>query len=130
MIVLGITDAHHLVARQPELAKRVLEAGRLVDAGRQYHDGAAVADHLRLEPELPDNVLNGCSIRIERRYDHLPDNQSVLHKAVPIYETFPGWGGDLSDATLPSHLPPKATAYIEFLEDQDVGCFYTAPACE
>ena len=26
------------------------------------------------------------------RFDHLPDNQSALHKAVPIYETFPGWG--------------------------------------
>jgi adenylosuccinate synthase len=52
------------------------------------------------------------------RYDHLPDNQSLLHRAVPIYETFPGWGGDLSDATEPHHLPDKAKEYIAFLEDQ------------
>jgi adenylosuccinate synthase len=52
------------------------------------------------------------------RYDHLPDNQSLLHRAVPIYETFPGWGGDLSDATEPHHLPEKATSYVAFLEEQ------------
>jgi adenylosuccinate synthase len=53
-----------------------------------------------------------------RRVDSLPDNQSLLHRATPIYETFPGWGGDLSDATEPSHLPDKAKAYIGFLEKQ------------
>ena len=52
------------------------------------------------------------------RYDHLPDNQSLLHRATPIYETFPGWGGDLSDATEPHHLPEKAKAYVTFLEEQ------------
>jgi adenylosuccinate synthase len=52
------------------------------------------------------------------RYDHLPDNQSVLHKAVPVYETFPGWREDLSEATEPGQLPPKAHEYIAFLEQQ------------
>jgi adenylosuccinate synthase len=52
------------------------------------------------------------------RYDHLPDNQSVLHKAVPIYETFPGWREDLSEATEPGQLPSKAREYIAFLEQQ------------
>jgi adenylosuccinate synthase len=52
------------------------------------------------------------------RYDHLPDNQSLLHRAVPVYETFPGWGGDLSDATEPHHLPDRAKAYVTFLEEQ------------
>jgi adenylosuccinate synthase len=52
------------------------------------------------------------------RYDHLPDNQSLLHRATPVYESFPGWGGDLSDATEPHHLPDKAKAYIAFLEAQ------------
>jgi adenylosuccinate synthase len=52
------------------------------------------------------------------RYDHLPDNQSVLHRAVPIYETFPGWREDLSEATQPGQLPAKAHEYIAFLESQ------------
>jgi adenylosuccinate synthase len=53
-----------------------------------------------------------------RRVEHLPDNQSVLHRAQPVYETFPGWGSDLSDATEPGHLPPKAKDYVAFLEQQ------------
>jgi adenylosuccinate synthase len=53
-----------------------------------------------------------------RRIEHLPDNQSVLHRVEPVYETFPGWGSDLSDATEPGHLPPKAKDYVAFLEQQ------------
>jgi adenylosuccinate synthase len=53
-----------------------------------------------------------------RRIDHLPDNQSVLHRVTPVYETFPGWGSDLSEATEPGHLPAKARDYVSFLEEQ------------
>jgi adenylosuccinate synthase len=53
-----------------------------------------------------------------RRYDSLPDNQSLLHKAVPIYESFPGWGSDTTDSTEPGHLPDKVRDYIGFLEQQ------------
>jgi adenylosuccinate synthase len=53
-----------------------------------------------------------------RRIEHLPDNQSVLHRVQPVYETFPGWGHDLTDATEPGHLPPKAKDYVAFLEQQ------------
>jgi adenylosuccinate synthase len=53
-----------------------------------------------------------------RRIDHLPDNQSVLHRATPVYETLPGWGGDLSGATEPGHLPQRARDYVTFLEEQ------------
>ena len=53
-----------------------------------------------------------------QRIDHLPDNQSVLHRVQPVYETFPGWGSDLTDATEPGHLPPKAKDYVAFLEQQ------------
>ena len=53
-----------------------------------------------------------------RRIEHLPDNQSVLHRVQPVYETFPGWGSDLSEATEPGHLPPKAKDYVAFLEQQ------------
>ena len=31
------------------------------------------------------------------RYDHVPYHQSVLHKAVPIYEELPGWKTDLTE---------------------------------
>ena len=40
-----------------------------------------------------------------RRIEHLPDNQSVLHRVQPVYETLPGWGSDLTEATEPGHLP-------------------------
>jgi adenylosuccinate synthase len=53
-----------------------------------------------------------------QRITHLPDNQSVLHRVRPVYETFPGWGADLSEATEPGHLPTKAREYVTFLESQ------------
>jgi adenylosuccinate synthase len=53
-----------------------------------------------------------------QRVDHLPDNQTALHKATPVYETFPGWGSDLSEATEPGHLPQRARDYVTFLEEQ------------
>ena len=53
-----------------------------------------------------------------QRIEHLPDNQSVLHRVQPVYETFPGWGSDLTEATEPGHLPPKAKDYVAFLEQQ------------
>ena len=52
------------------------------------------------------------------RVEHLPDNQSALHRAAPLYETFPGWGSDLSEATEPGHLPQRARDYVAFLEAQ------------
>ena len=52
------------------------------------------------------------------RHDSLPDNQSVLHKATPIYETFPGWGSNTSESTEPGHLPDRVREYISFLEQQ------------
>ena len=42
-----------------------------------------------------------------QRIEHLPDNQSVLHRVQPVYETFPGWGSDLTEATEPGHLPAE-----------------------
>jgi adenylosuccinate synthase len=53
-----------------------------------------------------------------QRIEHLPDNQSVLHRVQPVYETFPGWGSDLTEATEPGHLPPKAKDYVACLEQQ------------
>ena len=53
-----------------------------------------------------------------RRFDRFPDDQSLLHKATPVYEELPGWSTDLSSFTEPGDLPPNAADYIAFLEDQ------------
>ena len=52
------------------------------------------------------------------RYDRLPYHQSVLHKAVPVYEELPGWQTDLSGATMSRDLPQAARDYVAFLADQ------------
>ena len=52
------------------------------------------------------------------RHDHLPYHQSDLHKAVPIYDTLPGWKTDISGVTRPDDLPAAAADYITFLEQQ------------
>ncbi|MGC1511594.1 MAG: adenylosuccinate synthase [Acidimicrobiales bacterium] len=52
------------------------------------------------------------------RVDHMPYHQSQLHKAVPVYEEFPGWQSDCSGATMLDELPPAARAYVQFLSDQ------------
>jgi adenylosuccinate synthase len=48
----------------------------------------------------------------------LPYHQSELHRARPIYETFPGWKTDLSAVTEPHGLPPAARSYLDFLAEQ------------
>jgi adenylosuccinate synthase len=53
-----------------------------------------------------------------QRIEHLPDNQSVLHRVTPVYETFPGWGTDISSSTEPGQLPARARDYVSFLEAQ------------
>jgi adenylosuccinate synthase len=52
------------------------------------------------------------------RLEHLPYHQSVLHKAVPVYEELPGWKQDLSAITERSQLPQAARDYLSFLEAQ------------
>ncbi len=65
-------------------------------------------------------VLKVCvAYEIEgERVDHMPYHQSQLHKAVPVYEEFPGWQSDCSGATTLDELPPAARAYVQFLSDQ------------
>jgi adenylosuccinate synthase len=52
------------------------------------------------------------------RHERLPDSQSLLHRAVPVYEELPGWRADLGDATERHHLPAAALEYVAFLEEQ------------
>lgn len=52
------------------------------------------------------------------RVDHMPYHQSQIHKAIPVYEEFPGWKSDCSRATKLDELPSKARDYVQFLSDQ------------
>jgi len=51
-----------------------------------------------------------------RRYEHVPYHQSVLHKVRPVYETLPGWGGEIDGATRIDDLPSEACDYLRFVE--------------
>ena len=53
-----------------------------------------------------------------QRHDQLPYHQSVLHRAIPVYEDLPGWGVDLTGITERSQLPPEAEDYLSFIEQQ------------
>ncbi|MEO6886735.1 MAG: adenylosuccinate synthase, partial [Jatrophihabitantaceae bacterium] len=50
------------------------------------------------------------------RHDEMPMNQADFARAVPIYETFPGWTEDISAARTLDDLPPNAQAYVTALE--------------
>jgi adenylosuccinate synthase len=51
------------------------------------------------------------------RHDELPVNQTEFARAVPIYETFPGWDEDISGARKIDDLPRTAREYVAALED-------------
>jgi adenylosuccinate synthase len=50
------------------------------------------------------------------RHDELPMTQAEFARAVPIYETFPGWHEDISKARTLDELPRNARDYIAALE--------------
>jgi adenylosuccinate synthase len=50
------------------------------------------------------------------RHDELPMNQADFARAIPIYETFPGWHEDISKARTLEDLPRNARDYIAALE--------------
>jgi adenylosuccinate synthase len=50
------------------------------------------------------------------RHDELPMNQADFDRAVPIYETFPGWTEDISKARTLDDLPRNARDYVTALE--------------
>ncbi len=51
-----------------------------------------------------------------KRYDELPMNQAEFARAVPVYETFPGWHEDISKARALDDLPRNARDYVDALE--------------
>ncbi|HEY2273636.1 MAG TPA: adenylosuccinate synthase [Jatrophihabitantaceae bacterium] len=50
------------------------------------------------------------------RVDEVPTNQAEFARAVPIYETFPGWTEDISQARVLADLPRNARDYVAALE--------------
>ena len=51
------------------------------------------------------------------RYDHVPYHQSVLHKVRPVYESLPGWQGEIDHATRLEDLPGAARAYVMRIQE-------------
>ena len=50
------------------------------------------------------------------RHDEIPMTQAEFARAVPIYETFPGWDEDISKARTRDELPQAARNYVDALE--------------
>jgi adenylosuccinate synthase len=51
-----------------------------------------------------------------QRVDEVPTNQAEFARAVPIYETYPGWTEDISKARTLDDLPRNARDYVTALE--------------
>ena len=51
------------------------------------------------------------------RVDEVPTDQARFARAVPIYETFPGWTEDISKARTLDDLPRNARDYVAALEE-------------
>lgn len=51
-----------------------------------------------------------------QRLEALPASHHVLAECEPIYETFPGWSGDLSGIRTWEALPKEAQAYVNAIE--------------
>ncbi|MGE4426454.1 MAG: adenylosuccinate synthase [Solirubrobacteraceae bacterium] len=50
--------------------------------------------------------------------ERYPYNQSVLHRAEPVYEDLPGWSEDITGARTLDDLPQAARDYITYLEER------------
>jgi adenylosuccinate synthase len=50
------------------------------------------------------------------RHEEMPATQTEFARAVPIYETFPGWTQDIAKARKLEDLPPNARDYVTALE--------------
>lgn len=52
-----------------------------------------------------------------KRYDYVPQQQSVLFHATPVYDELPGWKGqDISECKTFEELPENAKHYVEYVE--------------
>jgi adenylosuccinate synthase len=51
------------------------------------------------------------------RLDDMPMTQTSFHHATPVYETLPGWDGDIAGAKELTDLPSEARAYLDRVEE-------------
>ena len=51
------------------------------------------------------------------RHADMPMTQAEFSRAVPVYETFPGWDDDISHARTMADLPADCQAYVRALEE-------------
>ena len=51
------------------------------------------------------------------RYEEFPPHQTIFNKCTPVYEEFPGWGGDITGARSLDDLPKEARSYLEAVEE-------------
>ena len=72
------------------------------------------------------DVLSGLDpLRVAVRYrgtegavfEEFPYHQSILHTAVPEYEEFPGWEGDITECRTEADLPAEARDYLAAISD-------------
>jgi adenylosuccinate synthase len=50
-----------------------------------------------------------------RRVERWPASAEEVARAVPVYETFPGWREEIHEARTPDDLPPNARTYVAAL---------------
>lgn len=53
-----------------------------------------------------------------RQLDRFPNESHILAEVEPVYESFPGWGQNISGAISMSDLPAEAQAYVSFIEQE------------
>ncbi|MFH0884281.1 MAG: adenylosuccinate synthase [Candidatus Micrarchaeota archaeon] len=51
-----------------------------------------------------------------KKAENFPLDQPRLEKAVPVYETLPGWEGDITKCRSLADLPRNARNYVEYIE--------------
>ena len=52
-----------------------------------------------------------------RRMIHFPNEEGILARCRPVYESIPGWQEDVTGARTWSELPPAARAYVDHIAD-------------
>ena len=50
-------------------------------------------------------------------YSTMPQNQTVMNHAKPVYEELPGWSGDITGCRTFRELPREAKDYVDYLEE-------------
>jgi adenylosuccinate synthase len=55
---------------------------------------------------------------VGKKTENFPLDLPRLAKAVPVYETLPGWEGDITKCTSLADLPKNARKYVEYVENK------------